>query len=207
VLGQVLLGPGNLLLGVEVDADEVRAALPGLGGDGGRVEQRRVVVAPHEVEVARRHEVPAEPPRRPPDPRVPHSRDPTDRRSIGRRVFRGLFPIVVTADLQRSLGFYRDLLGFELTYSFPSEQEAVFATLDVEGGKLGLGQSEEPVDSAPASIWLYTDDVDAAVADLRAAGVPVVAEPADQPWGERVGSVADPDGYVVHIGAPIAGRS
>lgn len=25
---------------------------------------------------------------------------------------------------------------------------------------------------------------------------------ADQPWDERVASVADPDGYAVHIGAP-----
>jgi lactoylglutathione lyase len=48
---------------------------------------------------------------------------------------------------------------------------------------------------------VYTDDVDAAVADLRSAGVRVIAEPADQPWGERVASLADPDGYVVHIGA------
>jgi uncharacterized glyoxalase superfamily protein PhnB len=29
----------------------------------------------------------------------------------------------------------------------------------------------------------------------------VIAEPADQPWGERLASVADPDGYVVHLGA------
>ena len=52
------------------------------------------------------------------------------------------------------------------------------------------------------SLWLYTDDVDAAVADLKEAGVPVIAELTDQPWGERVASVADPDGYVLHIGAP-----
>ena len=57
---------------------------------------------------------------------------------------------------------------------------------------------------ASTSIWLYTDDVDVAVAELREAGVTIVAEPADQPWGERVASVADPDGYVVHIGAPAA---
>jgi lactoylglutathione lyase len=41
-------------------------------------------------------------------------------------------------------------------------------------------------------------------ADIRAAGAKVVAEPADQPWGERVGSVADPDGYVICLGAPSA---
>jgi len=42
-------------------------------------------------------------------------------------------------------------------------------------------------------------DVDIAVTELRDAGVRVVAEPTDQPWGERVASVADPDGYTVHL--------
>ena len=30
----------------------------------------------------------------------------------------------------------------------------------------------------------------------------VVREPEDQPWGERQATVADPDGYPIHIGAP-----
>jgi lactoylglutathione lyase len=119
--------------------------------------------------------------------------------------FRDCFAILQVSDLRSSLAFYRDLLGFELTYAFPSEEEAEFVSLAVEGGTLGLGRADEPVETASTSIWLYTDDVDAAVADLRAAGVDVVAEPADQPWGERVASVADPDGYVVHIGARIPG--
>jgi len=57
------------------------------------------------------------------------------------------------------------------------------------------------VQSASTSLWLYADDVDIAVTELRDAGVRVVAEPTDQPWGERVASVADPDGYTVHLGA------
>jgi lactoylglutathione lyase len=118
--------------------------------------------------------------------------------------FRDAFPILQVADLQRSLRFYRDLLGFEVRYAFPSDEEPVFVTLAVEGGTLGLGAADGPVETASTLIWLYTDDVDGAVAELRAAGVRVVAEPADQEWGERLASVADPDGYVVHIGAPVA---
>jgi lactoylglutathione lyase len=116
--------------------------------------------------------------------------------------FRDAFPILLVADLRRSLGFYRDLLGFEVTYAFPSEDEPVYLSLAIAGGKLGLGATEEAVQSGSTSLWLYADDVDAAVEELEQAGVRVVAEPADQPWGERVASVADPDGYVVHIGAP-----
>ena len=53
-------------------------------------------------------------------------------------------------------------------------------------------------------MWVYADDCDAAVELLRAAGVRVIAEPEDQPWGERVARVQDPDGNEVIIGARAA---
>ena len=119
--------------------------------------------------------------------------------------FRDPFAILQVSDLRRSVGFYRDLLGFELTYAFPSEADPAYVSLALDGGKLALGRADGPVESASASIWLYTDDCDAAVAELRAAGVRILAQPSDQPWGERVASVADPDGYVVHIGSATSG--
>jgi lactoylglutathione lyase len=48
---------------------------------------------------------------------------------------------------------------------------------------------------------VYTADCDAVVERLRAAGVTVTEEPVDQPWGERVARVLDPDGNEVIIGA------
>jgi uncharacterized glyoxalase superfamily protein PhnB len=36
---------------------------------------------------------------------------------------------------------------------------------------------------------------------MRHGGVRIISEPEDQPFGERVASVFDPDGYTVHIGA------
>ncbi|MEA2189879.1 MAG: hypothetical protein QOK16_4890, partial [Solirubrobacteraceae bacterium] len=50
------------------------------------------------------------------------------------------------------------------------------------------------------SLWVYADDCDAAVEHLRVAGVKIVEEPTDQPWGERVARVLDPDGNVVIVG-------
>jgi len=111
---------------------------------------------------------------------------------------RDAFPILLVADLERSLAFYRDRLGFEVAYSFEG-----FVQLAVEGGRLGLASTDDPVAATSTAIWVYTDDVDALFAELEAAGAPVVAAPADQPWGERVASVVDPDGYVVHLGAPV----
>lgn len=117
--------------------------------------------------------------------------------------FRDAFPILEVSDVKRSLGFYKDLLGFSEEFSFPGDDgEPVFVSLALAGGgKLAIGGPADIVKTASVAIWLYTDDVDAEVERLRAAGVEVTREPVDQPWGERQASVADPDGYTVHIGA------
>jgi predicted enzyme related to lactoylglutathione lyase len=51
-----------------------------------------------------------------------------------------------------------------------------------------------------SALWLYTSDCDAVVEAVRAAGGTVVEEPADQPWGERIARVADPDGNRIIVG-------
>jgi lactoylglutathione lyase len=56
---------------------------------------------------------------------------------------------------------------------------------------------------------VYAHECDAAVGRLRAAGVEVIQEPMDQPWGERMATVVDPDGNRVIIAsrAPAAGTA
>ena len=116
--------------------------------------------------------------------------------------FRDCFPIIEVADVRRSLDFYRALLGFRVTFAYPSEEDPAFTLMELDGGgKLAIGGPKDPVETGSTAIWLYTDDVDAAFAQLRDAGVSVISEPADQPWGERVASLSDPDGYTVHIGS------
>ncbi|MGD9570787.1 MAG: VOC family protein [Thermoleophilia bacterium] len=104
------------------------------------------------------------------------------------------------SDLGRALGFYRDRLGFAMAYAFPDPDEPAFVSLEVDGGSLGLAASEDEVIPGTTAVWAYCDDVDALVARLRSAGVPVLAEPSDTDWGERMATVADPDGHVVHLG-------
>lgn len=65
------------------------------------------------------------------------------------------------------------------------------------------GKPLRPVSGHRFELCVYTDDVDAAVAELRDAGVPVLAEPADQPWEERLAYVEDPDGNPVMITASL----
>jgi len=46
--------------------------------------------------------------------------------------------------------------------------------------------------------WVSSDST---VSALRDAGVSVVREPADMPWGERVGFVTDPEGNLLALAA------
>ena len=116
-------------------------------------------------------------------------------------MFTGAFPIITTPDLQRALTFYRDLLEGEVEYRFPPEGEPVYVGMNIGSGHLGLGW--DPGASATGkgfALWVYADDCDAAIERLRAAGATVTEEPADQPWGERVAHVLDPDGNDVIVG-------
>jgi lactoylglutathione lyase len=120
--------------------------------------------------------------------------------------FSQLFPIVSTSDMKRALAFYRDLLGATVTYEFPAPDGTLaYAGLEIGSSHLGMGLATQAASEGgrTISLWVYTDDCDAAVARMREAGVRIVEEPADQPWGERVARVLDPDGNELIIGQVI----
>ena len=112
-----------------------------------------------------------------------------------------MFPILTTPELARSLGFYRDLLGGEVTYQFPPDGEPDYVSLRLGRSGLGIGRQPEAGDLANnrIALWVYADDCDATFDHLRTGGAEVLQEPADQPWGERMAIVADPDGNRIMI--------
>ena len=79
----------------------------------------------------------------------------------------------------------------------------------IELGRSHLGIGRDPAGPDPAdfgarrplSLWIYVDDCDATIDALRVGGVPVDEAPIDQPWGERVARVRDPDGNEVIVGS------
>jgi lactoylglutathione lyase len=117
-------------------------------------------------------------------------------------VIESSFPIITTPDLDRALGFYRDLLGGTVVYAFPPEGPPAFVSLDLGSSHLGFGHDPSVhLDAAQRiALWLYTPDCDAVVEAVRAAGGTVIDGPADQPWAERVAHVTDPDGNRVIVG-------
>ena len=126
-------------------------------------------------------------------------------------MFSELFPILSTPDLERALRFYRDLLGMAVTHRFDGpDGEPAYVGLHLGASQLGIGRDsivELPAGRRPIALWVYADDCDAAIERMRAAAVEIVEEPVDQPWGERVARVHDPDGNLVIVGAAPAARS
>jgi PhnB protein len=60
-------------------------------------------------------------------------------------------------------------------------------------------RSPSDVGGTTASLFMYVDDVDAVVEQAVSAGATVTMEVADQFWGDRFGSIADPYGHTWSI--------
>jgi uncharacterized glyoxalase superfamily protein PhnB len=108
------------------------------------------------------------------------------------------FPILSVEDLPAVVAFY-ERLGFSQSYAFPEDGPPGFVVLERNGHSIGIAARDEGTRDR-FSYWIYVDDVDSTFAHLTAAGAPTEAEPRTEPWGERVASVRDPDGNVVHVG-------
>jgi catechol 2,3-dioxygenase-like lactoylglutathione lyase family enzyme len=89
-------------------------------------------------------------------------------------------------DMERSLTFYRDVLGLAIAREFPGG--TVFF---MGGGYLELsGRSEVPAGEAVA-LWLQVRDLAAAHRELAEH---VMREPRREPWGLDEMWLTDPDG-------------
>ena len=117
------------------------------------------------------------------------------------------FPVVYTANVERAVRFW-ELLGFGRHFELPGPNgslgyvglrsgSAELAITHVSWAEERYGMSLG--DGPRFEMYVYVGDLDAVVARLRGEGVPVLLEPAVMPWGERIATVADPDGNPVAL--------
>lgn len=128
-------------------------------------------------------------------------------------MFATAFVNLYTVDIEAGLRFYRDLLGFQETFRTPTHGTPEHVELTLNGFALGLGAVEAAkrvhgVDASPGcpamALVVWTDDVDAAFAELTSAGAPVVQRPHDTGNNNRNALLRDPDGNLVEIVAKVA---
>ena len=89
-------------------------------------------------------------------------------------------------DMQRSLAFYRDVLGLAIAREFPGG--TVFF---LGGGYLELSGSADAPPGPAIALWMQVRDLAAAHRELAEH---VVREPRQEPWGLHEMWISDPDG-------------
>ncbi len=117
-----------------------------------------------------------------------------------------------------ALAFYQQAFGGVCTFKqmAKDDERVLHANVELFGGEVMLhdefpeygGDVLAPSSLGGASVALNVNlptpaEVDAIVAQAKAAGATVTCEPADMPWGARYGRVRDPFGHVWAFNAPL----
>jgi uncharacterized glyoxalase superfamily protein PhnB len=122
----------------------------------------------------------------------------------------GIFPFFIVADVANAIAFYRDQLGFEVTYT--AEPEVLyFAIVRRDAAMIMVKAVEAPPlpnpERDPAARWdafVSVPDPDALAAEFASRGVTFSAPLADTHSGLRGFELKDVDGYVLFFGRPIS---
>lgn len=119
-------------------------------------------------------------------------------------------------DPEAALGFYRDVLGFEVRQDVgyqdmrwitvgPPSQPGTSIVLHPPAADPGITDEERRTileliaKGVYGAVTLATDDLDGLFERLEAAGVDVIQEPMDQDYGVRDCAVRDPAGNLVRV--------
>lgn len=129
-------------------------------------------------------------------------------------MFRSPMINLYSRDLPRAVAFYESL-GFVESFRTPKAGAPIHVELRLDGFTIGIASLESArnahgLDPRGEGRWievvLWTDDTDAAVERLAAAGAPLLSAPHDWLDGRlRVAWIADPDGNPIQIVAKRAG--
>lgn len=116
-----------------------------------------------------------------------------------------LAPGLTVNDVEVSLTWYREVLGFKVEERW--EREGKLMGAGIAAGKVSfmLGQDDwkkgrDRVKGQGVRMYCVTgQDVDALAAKIKSKGGTLTQEPTDQAWGMRDIAFEDPDGYKITI--------
>jgi catechol 2,3-dioxygenase-like lactoylglutathione lyase family enzyme len=120
-------------------------------------------------------------------------------------------PFFIVRDVVPSIAFYRDLLGFEVTFAGPDD-DPYFAMLKRDGVWVMLKSITPEVEPMPNSsrhqwarwdAYIHTSDPDALAEEFASRGVSFREPLGINSDGLRGFEVVDADGYVLFFGSPV----
>jgi catechol 2,3-dioxygenase-like lactoylglutathione lyase family enzyme len=118
-------------------------------------------------------------------------------------------PSFIVSDVEQTIAFYRDKLGFETRFQEP-DRNPFFAIIGRDGAQIFI-KSEEGVAPVPNckrhrhlrfDAFVYAPDPDALAAEFASHGAAFSVPLKDTTDGLRGFEICDPDGYVLFFGRP-----
>ena len=121
-------------------------------------------------------------------------------------------PCFVARDVPATLAFYRDKLGFEITFQGPEPIDIFFGIVQ-RGGAMIMFKSigVEPIPNytrdikkghAPWDAYIHTPDPDALASEFTSRQVPFFRPIQNNSDNLRGFEIQDPNGYVIYFGRP-----
>lgn len=118
------------------------------------------------------------------------------------------FPLVFAEHVPATAAFY-ERLGFTRLRQNPPEGEPTYIALARGTAELAVVSADWPAarydrpfgTGVRFEMFVLVDDLDTLLKELAGAGVPLLRDPVEMPWGERIAYVTDPDGNPVALAA------
>jgi catechol 2,3-dioxygenase-like lactoylglutathione lyase family enzyme len=126
-----------------------------------------------------------------------------------RPITQAISPCFIVSDVDQTIAFYRDKLGFEMRLREP-EKNPFFGIIGRDGAQIFI-KSDRDVSPLPNGkrhpfmrwdAFVYAADPDALAADFAAHGAAFSHPLEDTHDGLRGFEISDPDGYVLFFGRP-----
>ena len=124
---------------------------------------------------------------------------------LNKKLYSPLTTMLTVTDVNAAAAFYQKAFGFAKRGIMNGpDGKAIHAELTLRGATLMLGpempqmgaRSAKSVGASPSSLYLLTENVDKVVATAVKLGATSKGPVMDMFWGDRTGTVVDPDGYV-----------
>ena len=112
---------------------------------------------------------------------------------------------LTVGDVQKSIAWYRDVLGCVVEEEWEHEGNVAGASMLAGAARFFIGQDDwakgrDRKKGEGVRLHLATaQDIDEVAARVKANGGTLDSEPADMPWGVRAFALSDPDGFKLTI--------
>jgi PhnB protein len=132
---------------------------------------------------------------------------------LNKKIYGPVTTMLTVTDVKAAAAFYGKAFGFAKRGIMNGpDGKAIHAELTLRGTTLMLGpempqmgaRSAKTIGASPTSLYLLTENVDKVVAKALKLGATSKGPVMDMFWGDRCGTVVDPEGYVWMVATHVA---